>query len=238
MFKQRSCQKELLDETDISKDLLYQNLKELEIINKYLGGHTISLKGFKKIMTDKLKLYNIFDIGCGGGDSLKSIAKWAEFGKYRIHLTGIDLKQDCIDYAKNNCVEFPEINFSQNDFRNAFSEKNKIDIVHASLFCHHFKENEIIDFIKLCDKNKAVFIINDLERNRIAYYSIKFLTRFFSKSLLVRNDAPLSVMRGFKKKDWQLMLQKAGIKNYLISNCWAFRHLIIVYPNAFTLQIT
>lgn len=231
MFKQRSNQKELLDEPNIEKDLLFQNLKELEIINKYLGGHAISIKGLKIIIADRSKTYNIIDIGCGGGDSIKAISKWSKNNNDILHLTGIDLKQDCIEYAQNNCKKYFKIRFKCDDFRNSFLSNKKIDVVHASLFCHHFSESEIVDFIKLCNKNKTIFLINDLERNPIAYYSIKFLTRIFSRSALVKNDAPLSVLRGFKKKEWKAIIQKAGIKNYLIKSCWAFRHLVIMYPN-------
>jgi 2-polyprenyl-3-methyl-5-hydroxy-6-metoxy-1,4-benzoquinol methylase len=231
MFKQRSYQKELLDEPEIQKDLLFQNLKELDIINKYLGGHAISLQGLKKAMTDKSKTYKVIDIGCGGGDSLKAIARWAHDKQYKIHLAGVDLKQDCIDYAQRTCSAFPEISFYCDDFRNVFSKINDIDIVHASLFCHHFTEDEIIGFIGFCSKNKTVFVINDLERNPVAYYAIKFITHLFSKSPLVKNDAPLSVWRGFKKKEWHAILQNAGIKNYSVKNRFAFRHLIIIYPN-------
>ncbi len=231
MFKQRSYQKELLDEPDIEKGLLFQNLKELAIINKYLGGYAISLKGLKKVITDRSKTYKVIDIGCGGGDSLKAIAEWAGKNDYNIQLAGIDLKQDCIDYAKGTCKDFPGIDFYCDDFRNVFSEINDIAIVHASLFCHHFTEEEITGFIKFCNKNKTVFIINDLERNPVAYYAIKLITRLFSKSPLVKNDAPLSVARGFKKREWHAILQNAGVKNYLIRNCPAFRHLVIVYPN-------
>ena len=230
MFKQRTYQKELLDESDIPKDLLYRNLLELEFINKYLGGHAISVKGIKKLVVDKLKTYNITDIGCGGGDSLKVIAAWAKKENYKINLSGVDLKEDCISYAKINCSNY-KINFLCEDFRNTFSDKNQINIVHASLFCHHFTEKEIIEFVQLCSKNKAIFIINDLERNPIAYHAIKLLNKLFSKSPLVKNDAPLSVLRGFKKAEWQAILQQSGIKKYTINNHWAFRHLVIIYPN-------
>jgi 2-polyprenyl-3-methyl-5-hydroxy-6-metoxy-1,4-benzoquinol methylase len=232
MFKQRSYQKELLDEPDIQTGLLYQNLKELAIINTYLGGHAISLKGLKEVITDKAKTYKVIDIGCGGGDSLKAIAKWADSNRYNIDLKGVDLKQDCIDYAKSTCADFPGIDFYCDDFRNVFSIINDVAIVHASLFCHHFTEEDIVAFITFCNKNNAAFIINDLERNPVAYYAIKLLTSLFSKSPLVKNDAPVSVSRGFKKKEWYAMLQKAGIKKYTVRSCPAFRHLVIIYPNA------
>lgn len=231
MFSHRSSQKELLDDSEIRTELLYQNLKELEIINHYLGGHAVSLKGLNEIGFDKSKSYNIIDIGCGGGDSLKAIAEWAKLKGYKVHLTGIDLKQDCINYARNNCKEYNEIHFKCDDFRNAFSDPALINVVHASLFCHHFSETEIIEFIKLCSSNRTIFLINDLERNSFAFYAIKIITTLFSKSVLVKNDAPISVLRGFKKAEWKSMLQQAGIKNYSVKNCWAFRHLVIAYPN-------
>jgi 2-polyprenyl-3-methyl-5-hydroxy-6-metoxy-1,4-benzoquinol methylase len=231
MFKQRSYQKELLDGMDISKELLYQNLKELGIVNKYLGGHAVTINGLKEVITDRSKYYHIIDIGCGGGDSLKAIEGWSARKGYKIFLTGIDIKQDCIDYALNNCETHMKIGFRCDDFRNAFCGESKVDIVHAALFCHHFAEEELVDFIKSCNYNGAIFVANDLERNLIAYYSIKMLTRLFSASPLVRNDAPLSVMRGFKKVEWKTILQRAGIKRYKIRNRWAFRHLIIAYPN-------
>lgn len=231
MFKKRSYQKELLDAPDIEKGLLFQNLKELDTTNKYLGGFAVSIKGLKKIMTDKSKTYKVIDIGCGGGDSLKAIARWAGKNKYKIQLAGVDLKQDCIDYSKKTCAAFPAIEFYCDDFRNVFSKIDDIDIVHASLFCHHFTENELTDFIKFCNKNNAIFVINDLERNPLAYYGIKFITQLFSKSPLVKNDAPLSVARGFKKTEWHAIIQNAGINNYSIRNCPGFRHLVIVYPN-------
>ena len=126
MFDKRSTQKELLDESDIQMELLYQNLKELEFINKYLGGHLISTKGMNAVLVNRSKTYHIIDIGCGGGDSLKAIADWSKGKNIKIHLTGIDLKQDCIDYSKNNCKKYKEIQFRCDDFRNAFSKGNKM----------------------------------------------------------------------------------------------------------------
>jgi hypothetical protein len=71
------------------------------------------------------------------------------------------------------------------------------------------------------------FFINDLHRHSLAYYSIKWLTALFSGSYLVKNDAPLSVARGFKKKEWDNIFKAAGISNYKIQWKWAFRYLIL-----------
>ena len=71
------------------------------------------------------------------------------------------------------------------------------------------------------------FFINDLHRHTLAYYSIKWLSSLFSKSYLVKNDAPLSVARGFTKNEWEQIFKSSGIANFAINWKWAFRHLII-----------
>ncbi|HTE11556.1 MAG TPA: hypothetical protein VK645_11305, partial [Chitinophagaceae bacterium] len=71
------------------------------------------------------------------------------------------------------------------------------------------------------------FFINDLHRHFLAYYSIKILTGLFSKSYLVKNDAPLSVQRGLIKKEWEGLLKQSVLDNYSIEWKWAFRWLII-----------
>ena len=88
-----------------------------------------------------------------------------------------------------------------------------------------------MELIKFAQANKSTLIINDLERNAVAHYSIKLLTKLFSKSYLVKNDAPLSVLRGFKKTEWKNIIQQSRAKNFSIKYKWAFRHQVIIYAN-------
>jgi hypothetical protein len=46
---------------------------------------------------------------------------------------------------------------------------------------------------------------------------------------MVKNDAPLSVLRAFSRDDLNTILTNAGIKNYQIRWRWAFRWQVIVY---------
>ncbi len=103
----------------------------------------------------------------------------------------------------------------------------KPDIIFSSLFCHHFTNNELVEQLRWMHQNCTLgFFINDLERNAFAYHSIKIITKIFSSSYLVKNDAPLSVARGFRKEEWLQILQETGIKNFKIEWKWAFRYLI------------
>ena len=224
-YSTRSYNKELLDSNNIPFEDIAENMKELDFINTHLGGHSITIKGFKKLNRKRNNI-SVCETGCGGGDNLNALAKFCRKNKIIATFTGIDINADCIDFAKaRSCID--EVNFIVSDYRLIDFENSKPDIIFSSLFCHHFTDEELIAMLQWMKNNSTVgFFINDLHRHPVAYNFIKYATRFFSKSYLVKNDAPLSVLRGFKKKEWKDIFKKAGINDYEIQWKWAFRHLI------------
>jgi cyclopropane fatty-acyl-phospholipid synthase-like methyltransferase len=223
MFDKRSFQKELLDADDIPSSDLYQNLRELNFINIWLGGHDITLAGIKKFES-VLQNSTIADVGCGGGDNLKAVAIWARKNKISVKLIGIDIKADCILFAQENCKTFPEISFIQSDYRLI---DQKFDVIFSALFCHHLNDVQMLEYLTWCEQNSNKgYFVNDLQRHFMAHYSIKWLTMLFSNSYLVKNDAPLSVLRGFSASEWRLLTEKAQIQDININWKWTFRHLV------------
>jgi SAM-dependent methyltransferase len=229
-FDHRSDESELLDAPNIPKNLLFQNLRELDFINRILGGQSISLQGIKKLVTEKNKVYHIVDLGCGSGGTMKSIACWAKKKGFQVKLTGVDKNADVIEYAMNNCSDFCEINCIVSDYLDFLKTNTRIDIIHCSLFCHHLKDMELtklIVYLKRC--SKSGFIINDLQRSRFAYYGVKIITRLLNGSALSKNDGPVSILRAFKLSELKALLFNARINHYSINWKWAFRYLIIGY---------
>ncbi|SMO37641.1 methyltransferase domain-containing protein [Solitalea koreensis] len=224
----RSSQLELLDAENIPYADLAQNLKELETINHYLGGHSITIKGLQRLISDVNHTYAILDIGSGGGDTLKAIAQFGRKSGLKFKLIGVDLKEEAIQYAAENCKDFPEIKFIHTDYRKIDQNKSKPDIIISSLFCHHLSDEQLVDFLVWMNKNAKVgFIVNDLHRHSLAYHSISTITNLFSKSYLVKNDAKVSVARGFKRIELQTLLAKAKVKRASLTWMWAFRWLIV-----------
>lgn len=224
-LQQRSYNKELLDNDDIPFEDIKRNMQELNFINTWLGGHQITIKGLQLLIGNATKI-SVCEIGCGGGDNLAAIIKYCNKKKININCTGIDIKEECIDFAKQNIFLKPYTEWIASDYSKVHFE-HKPDIIFSSLFCHHFTEEQLAAQLQWMKANcNTGFFINDLQRNTIAYHSIKTLTKIFSSSYLVKNDAPLSVARGFHKKEWQKIFTIAGIEKFSIKWKWAFRHLI------------
>jgi 2-polyprenyl-3-methyl-5-hydroxy-6-metoxy-1,4-benzoquinol methylase len=224
----RSNQKEYLDGDQIETKDLFRNLMELDIINKRLGGYNASLKGLQQIQKTNKEINTILDIGFGGGDSIKQLSILADKKNYKTFFYGVDLKQDCIAYATKNLTLIPNKLLICDDYRNISPEfLQRVDVIHCSLFLHHLTNEEIIELFKFAKTNRCIILANDLHRNWFAYYSIKILTSLFSQSYLVKNDAPLSVKRGFKKQELISLLLKSGMTDYSVKWSWAFRYIVI-----------
>lgn len=225
-FDTRSTQTELIDNPGIPFNDWATCLKELDSVNTWLGGHSITLEGVKKLLPAHRMNATIAEIGCGGGDNLKAI--YRKYKSADTRFVGIDINEACTNFAEQNCREIPQVRFICSDYRLADFGDEKPDIIFNSLFCHHFTNNELVYMLKWMKANSRLgFFINDLQRHPVAWHSIRLLTSLFSRSYLVKNDGPVSVLRGFHKDEWKQLFAEAGIDNYTITWKWAFRYLII-----------
>jgi 2-polyprenyl-3-methyl-5-hydroxy-6-metoxy-1,4-benzoquinol methylase len=230
MLKQRSDKPELMDDLTLSGEELYRNLEELEVINTWLGGYKVVLDALERLLRDYSgPPLRIADVGCGAGDTMRSMAKWARRKKIPLQLTGIDANDFMVQFARRRCGGFPEIRVEQHDvFADSFQQQH-YDIIVCSLFCHHFTDEQLVRMFRQLYRQAGIaVIINDLHRHWFAYHSIKLLTRLFSDSYLVKNDAPLSVWRAFRREELEKLVQEAGVDMYSLRWMWAFRWQLLL----------
>lgn len=227
-FSQRSLLPEKMDQPDVAEHETQQALRELEVINKLLGGYHVILNALEKIKWEN-PTFTIVDLGCGGGDMLRAIADWAKKINRKVVLIGVDWNPVMTKYGQDNSKKYPNITFKTMNVYDDELMKLNADITMNSLFCHHFDNDDLVTLVKrmhqLASQN---VVINDLHRNWFAYYSIKVITSIFSKTYLVKYDAPLSVARSLSRKEWQIILAKAGITNYRLKWMWAWRWQLII----------
>lgn len=219
-----------MDDLECSGPILDQTLRELKIINRWLGGNHVTTLGLTKLIRENPSpQYEITDIGCGGGDMIRVMSEWAKKQQIPAKFIGIDANGNTIDFARLRQRDLPEVKWKvQNVFDSEFRTE-KTDLITCTLFTHHFKDGELVELLKVMkEKARMGIVINDLHRHPLAYFSIKILTRLFSRSPMVQNDAPLSVLRSFSKNDWKKILNESGIRNYKIRWYWAFRWQICV----------
>jgi SAM-dependent methyltransferase len=228
---QRATAEELMDDLTLASDDLRRNLDELETINTWLGGYAPILDALERLRPHfpAGRSLRLADLGSGGGDTLRQIARWARRRNVSVELVGIDANPFMLDYASQRSLAYPEISFQQADIFSSEFQQLPFDILTASLFCHHFSSAQLTAMLPRWQQQaQLAVIINDLHRHPLAYYSIHWLTRLFRGSYLVQHDAPLSVARAFTRHEWEQLLQEANITRYTLRWRWAFRWQVIL----------
>ena len=206
---------------------LDQTLAELRRVNSYLGGLSATLSALApELQKDPERSYRILDLGTGSADIPQGIVRWARRHQIKVELIATDINAYTCAYAHRCMADFPEIKIVAADVFNLPFADDSFDYTHAAMFTHHFTQEECAEILKIMyAKSTRGVIINDLHRHPFAYYAIKFLTRLFSKSRLVRNDGPLSVHRSFRAADIEALKCKSRIELRYRWR-WAFRWLI------------
>jgi ubiquinone/menaquinone biosynthesis C-methylase UbiE len=231
-LKKRSYQPEWMDNLQSGGLEIQQTLRELEFINRWLGGNRVTLTGLNLLLKKKKPegTLQITDLGCGSGDMMRLVARWGKKKGYDLQLTGVDANENIIAYARQKSEGFSQLHWWVcNVFADEFASQ-KFDVAMCTLFTHHFTNEQLIQLLGTLRKNaRQGIVINDLHRHPLAYYSIKWLTAVFSKSPMVKNDAPISVARSFSRAELTHLLHQAGWSRVDIRWKWAFRWQVVAW---------
>jgi SAM-dependent methyltransferase len=105
-FSRRVSPRELpeLMDGDCSFEDFRGCLRSLEQINRWLLGYRPTLAWLKRLPLEFTDPLHIVDVGCGGGDLLRQIARWARKRGIAVQLTGIDLNPYAARAAARNRV--------------------------------------------------------------------------------------------------------------------------------------
>ncbi|MBZ9786079.1 methyltransferase domain-containing protein [Psychroflexus sp. CAK57W] len=230
--KTRSKEAEIMDEFDFKGDELKHVLKTIDKINTKLGGHRVTIKGIQKLLENHSKNHLVIaDLGCGSGDALRQVSRWAKTQGINVQLIGIDANPYTIEIAREWSMDYKNISYRVIDVFSEDFDDFEADIITCCLTLHHFDN----DFIKklvpvLSDKAGFGLVINDLQRSKIAYRLFELYCSVFVNSDIARKDGLTSILRGFTSEDLEDFATQLNLKHH-ITWYWAFRYQWIIYSS-------
>jgi len=215
-FSRRAELSEMMDEP-CSREVLRHCLRDLARVNRWFLAYRPTLTWLDSLELVKDRPVHILDVGCGYGDSLRRIERWANDRKLSVELTGCDLNPDTIVIARQASPARSRIRWIGSNVFELDSLK-PVDIVVSSLFTHHLTEDEIVRFITWMEaKTQIGWFINDLSRASIPYLLFKAFAKVANLHPFVQHDGPVSIARAFIPEDWRRMCASAGLAESDIS---------------------
>jgi 2-polyprenyl-3-methyl-5-hydroxy-6-metoxy-1,4-benzoquinol methylase len=188
-----------------------ETLDFLGLTNRRFGGEAAVLSFFKA-WSRRWKAgetLRVLDVGTGGADIPRALARWTRGRRFRLQITAVDLRPEIVQAARERCRDYPEIAVRQGD---AFALREEpFDYVTASLFLHHMPPENLSGVLKGLDRLALRgMVLSDLLRSRAGYWSVFLLSRL-AGNFVVRHDGPLSVRRAFRPEELDDLARGAGL---------------------------
>ena len=232
----RSQQKEMMDLPDNPKEVLVGELRNLRILNRYLGGYRSVLSGLDRLVRGRrLNRFSLLDVGTGSGDIPARITNWAEQRGIKASIVGLEPELVTARVAairtQRQLNRRCGITVVRGDGMAPPFRAGSFDFVLASQLLHHFSEEKIVAQLQTwsCLARRAI-IVSDLVRHPIAFHGIRLVTKLFTRNVMTRTDAPLSVKRAFTITEWHELLRRAEIGPFQIFSIFPYRVLALVSP--------
>jgi SAM-dependent methyltransferase len=209
---QRSDASERLDGPLLDAAVLRGNLRDLERVNRWLGGTTLSRRAIERLAGDRPAV-ELLDVGTGAADIPVALLRGA--GPVE-RVIGLDSRPEILEGAvtrRPDLATTPGLTLRIGDGRSLPFADDAFDIVHASLVIHHLPPDDVVALLaEMRRVARLGVVVNDLLRGRLGHTGAWLLTRLATGNAYTRHDAPLSVRRAYTLPELEALLAGAGLQ--------------------------
>ena len=169
----------------------------------------------------------LLDIGCGYGDLLRAVRRWARKRGRAMTLIGVDLSPQVIEVARDATAASDDIDYRAADIF-SFKPAGPIDFVTTSLVTHHLSDELIVRFLSWMEAHaRKGWVIYDLQRSRVPFYFIALAGALLRLHAVVTYDGRISVARSLTRGEWRQALAQADIPANAAELSWFMFRLSI-----------
>jgi SAM-dependent methyltransferase len=214
-FSQRANLEEEMDEPCPYEDMR-DCLRDLAVVNRLVFTHRPILAWLDRI-ADSLRdsdwrgPLRIVDVGCGYGDMLRRIERWATRRRCAVELVGVDINANGLRAAREATPPASAIQYVLGD-ATACAETANADVIVATGMTHHLSEVEIVHLLEWMERTARVgWMVCDLHRKPMPYRLFSVAMRGPWWHRFIRPDGLRSIRRSFVAADWERMCAAAKI---------------------------
>ncbi len=165
----------------------------------------------------------LLDVGCGGGDVVIEVARWANRQGRAIRAVGLDRSRVALGHAREAADRAGvEVDFIEGEAVGGFPE-GPWDLVVVNLFLHHLSDDAVVELLSVVSRRARALLAQDLVRDRVGYLMAWFGMRLLSRSRVGHVDGPLSVRAGFLPHELLALAHRSGLQAARVDTSWPSR---------------
>jgi 2-polyprenyl-3-methyl-5-hydroxy-6-metoxy-1,4-benzoquinol methylase len=204
----RACHlTEAMDDPDCDPALLERSYHQFRAVNGLLSRSRFVYKRFiRPLMNERGRGYSLLDIGFGGGDIARRLARWAEQDGLDLWVTGIDIDPRAYAYAQR-FPRSPKLSFRLADVATLCAGGERFDFVLSNHVVHHLDAPGLQAMLSAAQALGArIVVFSDIRRSALAYLGFWLLTRVAFRRSYIRHDGLISIQRSYTAKELRALV--------------------------------
>ncbi|HYO42922.1 MAG TPA: methyltransferase domain-containing protein [Candidatus Limnocylindrales bacterium] len=222
---------ELLDGPLDDPAALRGNLRDLEWINRRLGGTRASRHAIDGLLGRRSGPHTLLDVGTGAADIPMALITATASTARPLRVTAVDSRVEVLDAARDvdsRLDSAPGLELVVGDGRSLPWPDRAFDVVHASLVLHHLEPAAAIAFlVEAARVARHGVVVNDLVRARHHWLGARALLAVTTRNRYTRHDGPLSVRRAYTRVELRALLAAGGLRPILEVGAFAGHRVAI-----------
>jgi len=170
----------------------------------------------------------VLDVACGGGDVLRDLADRARLQGVSVELTGCDVSEVALAWARARAQGHSEGDPSCPRFERLDVCSGPLpagqDLVVCSLFLHHLAEDRAVRLLaSMAEASSGAVLVQDLRRTRRGYTLAWLGLHTLTRSRVARADGLTSVRAAFTLAEARALAGEARLDGAEVTPCWPQR---------------
>lgn len=202
--------RELMDAADADPRMLARTYARFSAVNAIVSGtrdvyrRHVRPRASGRTARDGLR---VLDIGCGGGDQTRALARRLRQDGCPVQVTGIDIDQRAVDWS-SRADDVGLVKWRCASSADLVEQGEEYDVVLSNHVLHHLTAHELTGLLsdsRRLVREGGIVVHSDIARSRAAYLLFAAATWPFSGTLLadsfIRADGLTSIRRSYTRAE-------------------------------------
>nr|WP_280527571.1 class I SAM-dependent methyltransferase [Deinococcus humi] len=170
----------------------------------------------------------LLDIGCGGGDVPRALARWAARDGFTLRITAIDADARAVAFAQDQ-PPVSGLHFRQAMSGDLMREGQRFDLVTSNHLLHHLTASELSALLQDCEGLCSDLVVHsDIQRSPLAYLGFRAGVAPLFRGSFIGPDGLLSIRRSFTAAE----LRELAPPDWTVRTVIPFRNLLMYEASA------
>ncbi|WP_432496744.1 class I SAM-dependent methyltransferase [Kineococcus auxinigenes] len=217
---------ERMDAPDCDPAVLARTYARFGVVNALVAGWRVTYLRHVRPLLRRDRPADVLDVGCGGGDVARALARWARRDGYRLRVLGIDPDARAHAWATGRPA-VPGVSFRRAFSADLVAEGRRFDVVLSNHLLHHLGDAELAALLVDSQRLARLRVLHsDIARSRWAYALFSAGALPLAPGSFIRADGLTSIRRSRTAAE----LRAAVPPGWRVERPWPGRNLLVHEP--------